>query len=63
MEILYVRDFMPNDKWATKEYYFEDMLEYLVDDTGYVKGLYYVDEDIGGKKEYYIYDTITRNRI
>ena len=54
---------MPNDKWATKEYYFEDMLEYLVDDTGYVKGLYYVDEDRGGKKESYIYDTITRNRI
>ena len=38
---------MPNDKWATKEYYFEDMLDYLVE--RHLADVDYNDED---DKEY-----------
>ncbi len=33
MEILYIRENMPDDKEPTKEYYIEDLLDYLIDDT------------------------------
>ena len=35
------------------------MLDYLVDESGTVKGLYYVPEGIGGDGKTYIYDTLT----
>ena len=59
MEILYVRENMPENKEPTKEYYIEDMLDYLVDESGTVKGLYYVPEGIGADGKTYIYDTLT----
>lgn len=59
MEILYVRENMPDGKWATKDYYIEDLLDYLVDDTKAVKGLYYVSEDIATDGHKYIYDELT----
>ena len=33
MEILYIRENMSDDKVPTREYYIEDLLDYLVDDT------------------------------
>ena len=60
MEILYIRENMPEDKETTKEYYIESLLDYLVDDTGYVKGLYYIPKEISGNSTDYIYDELTK---
>lgn len=59
MEILYVRENMPDNKEPTKDYYIEDLLDYLVDDSQTVKGLYYVSEEIAGDGNKYIYDEFT----
>ena len=60
MEILYIRENMPENKEPTKEYYIEDLLDYLIDDTGNVKGLYYVPDEISNNNGNYIYDTLTK---
>lgn len=59
MEILYVRENMPVNKEPTKEYYIEDMLDYLVDESATVKGLYYVPKEVAGDGKTYIYDILT----
>lgn len=59
MEIIYIRENMPENKEPTKEYYIEDLLDYLIDDTGTVKGLYRVTKEVAGNDENYIYDELT----
>ena len=59
MEILYIREYIPEDKKPTKEYYYEDLLDYLTNEDGTVKGLYYIDQGTAGEKYKYIYDEIT----
>ena len=59
MEIVYIREGMPESKEPTKEYYIENLLDYLIDETGNVKGLYYVPEDVAQNGETYIYDQLT----
>ena len=59
MEIVYIREGMPTTKEPTKEYYIENLLDYLIDETGDVKGLYYVPDDVAQNGETYIYDQLT----
>ena len=59
MEIVYIREGMPESKEPTKEYYIENLLDYLIDETGYVQGLYYVPDDVAQNGETYIYDQLT----
>lgn len=63
MEILYVRENMPANKEPTKEYYIENLLDYLVDDTNTVKGIYYVPEEVAGDGSAYIYDELTNTEF
>ena len=50
---------MPAEKEPTQKYYIENLLDYLVDDTNVVKGIYYVPEEISGDGSAYIYDELT----
>ena len=59
MEIIYIREGMPTNKEPTKEYYIENLLDYLIDETGKVEGLYYVPDDIAQNNTTYIYDQLT----
>lgn len=59
MEILYIRENMPEDKEPTKKYYIEDLLDYLIDESETVRGLYCVPEEIAGDGNKYIYDELT----
>ena len=59
MEIIYIREGMPTNKEPTKEYYIENLLDYLIDETGKVEGLYYVPDEIAQNNTTYIYDQLT----
>ena len=59
MEIIYIREGTPTNKEPTKEYYIENLLDYLIDETGKVEGLYYVPDDIAQNNTTYIYDQLT----
>ena len=59
MEIIYIREGMPTNKEPTKEYYIENLLDYLIDETGKVEGLYYVQDEIAQNNTTYIYDQLT----
>ena len=59
MEIIYIREGMPTNKKKKKEYYIENLLDYLIDETGKVEGLYYVPDDIAQNNTTYIYDQLT----
>lgn len=59
MEIIYIREGMPTNKEPTKEYYIENLLDYLIDETGKVEGLYYVSDEIAQNNTTYIYDQLT----
>ncbi len=59
MEILYIRDGMPEGRDATKEYYPERLLDGLITPSGTVKYLYYIDEATAGANQKYVYDELT----
>ena len=59
MEIIYIREGMPESKEPTKEYYIEDLLDYLIDESSTVKGLYYVPSEVSQNNTTYIYDELT----
>ena len=59
MEILYIREGMPDNKEPTKEYYIENLLDYLIDETNTVEGLYYLPSDLSQNNATYIYDQLT----
>ena len=60
IEILYIRDGMPEEKDASKDYYPEGLLDGLTNPDGTVKYLYYIDaETAGGESQKYVYDELT----
>ena len=60
MEIVYVRENLPENKEPTSKYYIEDFLDVLVDENGKINGLYYVPANLATNNEDYLYDVLTK---